>query len=383
VFQESSSPELTELLSTIRSKRILPTLLNAAQRKLIQSSKAKAHLTNEPVYALIGDEEVRLEHINVTKDVPSEKSFLRVLDLTTEPQDWRNMPALIEGLHNVKKLAPRYQKRFILAAAEAGMVSVLLQCLQQAANNGFSLNLPVVRLNMFHIIRDIARNSDWEEEATQKCLKQIQQVLDFMDDPAHCGEKTIMPDDPRTQPYVIAIPLEIAAMRVTNHLGGVDEGGLVAMYTSRLLAALDQPINHLVLPLYLSISRLYSFFTDQYSQKNDEHWRLPETSNLSGRKADRIPIIVGTALDILLKEFLPVRNALKLAEEVLSSSLPKESLESIKSNIQLVDARLSSATQTLLELNKPILELKKMTTEKYAFPSLKEALQVLEIPLPA
>jgi hypothetical protein len=206
----------------------------------------KSQLENEPVYATIGDEEIRLEHLEVTKDVPHQKSFLRVLDLTKEPQDWKNLPPLLEGLAHGKGIPGQYQQRFINAAASAGMLSVVLNCLQQAEYNGLSLKASVVRLSIFQAIRRTAREADWEEEPTQKCLKQVQQVLDLMEEPAHCGQRTVTPCDPRAQPYVIGIPLEIAATRAKNHLGGVDEGELVVTYTKRLLSALEQPGNDLV-----------------------------------------------------------------------------------------------------------------------------------------
>jgi hypothetical protein len=334
----------------------------------------KSQLENEPVFATIGDEEVRLEHIDITTDIPPQKTFLRVLDLTKESQDWKNLPPLLEGLARVKGLPAQYQQRFITAAAEADMISVVLNCLRQAEYNGFSLKTPVVRLSMFHAIRKSAREADWEEEATQKCLKQVQQVLDMMEDPAHCGQRVVTPDDPRAQPYVIAIPLEIAAMRAKSHLNGVDEGDLVAAYTTRLLSALEQPGNDLVrLPL---TSRKPSL---THVQVNDEHWQLPDTSNLTGRKGQGAPVRISTKLDKLLQEFLPVRSALDLAQEVLGSSLPKESLDTIESSIDKIDTRLKWCVHAMLEQNQAVLKIKKMD-DKYAYPSMKEALEVLAIP---
>jgi hypothetical protein len=335
-----------------------------------------SQLENEPVYATIGDEEIRLEHIELTTDVPPQATFLRVLDLTQTPQDWNNILPLLEGLHHSKPLPGNYQQRFIFAATEAGRISLLLQCLKQAESNGFSLASPVVRLNMFHAIRKTAKDAEWAEEPTQKCLKQAQQVVDLMEEPAHCGGKRVTLNDPRSQPYIIATPLEIAAVRVKNHLGGVDENGLVAKYTTRLLAALEQPGNDLVrAPLDSANNTTYHF-----GQANEEYWAEPDVSELTGRRAKGAPITISTHLNKLSMEYLPVRSALVLARDVLGSSAPRETFDSITSNLERVDARLKTCTQAMLEQNKAVLELKGMTDKyKYAYPSIEEAIEVLGI----
>jgi hypothetical protein len=375
-FQESSSSELTELLSQIRQKRIFPFLLNTAQQKLIRSRKMISQLENEPVYATIGGEEIRLEHIELTTDVPPQTAFLRVLDLTQTPQDWNNILPLLEGWHHSKPLPGNYQQRLIVAATEAGRISILLQCLQQAETNGFSLASPVVRLNMFHAIRKTARDAEWAEEPTHKCLKHAQQVVDLMEEPAHCGGKRVTSNDPRAQPYVIGIPLEIAATRVKNHLGGVDEDGLVSTYTTRLLAALEQPGNDLVRLHFIDTIALLTVPL----QTNDEYWTEPDVSDLTGRKAKGAPITISTQLNKLSMEYLPVRSALVLARDVLGSSAPREVLDSITSNLERIDVRLGTCTQAMLERNKAVLELKGMTDNyKYAYPSMEEAVEVLGI----
>jgi hypothetical protein len=88
---------------------------------------------------------------------------------------------------------------------------------------------------------------------------------------------------------------------------------------------------------------------------------------------------ISTKLDKLLLEFLPVRSALELALEVLGSSFPKASLDTIKADIERIEARLKPVVQTMLAQNQAVLSLKKME-DKYAYPSIEEALDVLAIP---
>ena len=249
VFQSSSSTELTELLHRLRTKRFLPALLNDQQRKLIRSKGKKSQLENEPVYATVGDEELRLEHLNVSTDIPSAKSFHRVLELSTQSQDWKNIPGVLQGLKVSRGSPPsRGYIDMILKANEAGQMATMIQCLRQVEKNGFSLSEPILRRLILCEIRRNAKDADWSQEATHKSLKQVQQVVELMDHPGHCGRNAASANDPRAEPYVIGIPLELAAVRAKNHLGGVDEGGLVSMYTKRLLAAFEQQETELVTP---------------------------------------------------------------------------------------------------------------------------------------
>lgn len=247
VFVESSSPELTDLLINIRTKRILPSLLNAEQRKLIQSRKMKSQLENEPVYATIGEEEVRLTHFDPTTEVPKAAAFLDVLEMTNERQDWRNLPPLLEGLYQTNmKMRPKWLHMLVNKAFTDGMLPVVIQCLQQVKTNGMTLRDEVLREKVMTFIRLNARNQEWSEEATLKSLKQAQQVLELMDEPEHCGNSTVGPEDPRADPSLIGIPLELAAVRAKNHLGGSDKDGVVAMYLARLLPALQQQTTSIV-----------------------------------------------------------------------------------------------------------------------------------------
>jgi hypothetical protein len=223
---------------------------------LIQSQKSKSQLEYEPVYATLGDEDLRLEHLDVTKDVPRSTSFLRVLDLSTEPQDWRNIPGLLEGFHTATKgnMKQGWLDKMIRKANENGMLSVVIQCLWQVERNGFTLGIPIVRERILLEIRHNAIKEDWAEEATLKSLKQAQIVLELMEKSGHCGSRIVTDNDPRAEPYVLGVPLELAAARAKNHLGGKDEDGLVALYAKRLVAALGQQKLELV-----------RFLTDGYS----------------------------------------------------------------------------------------------------------------------
>jgi hypothetical protein len=244
VFKPTSSPELDGLLSTIRTKYFLPQYLNNHQRKLIRSNKLRSQLENDPVYATLGDEEIRLEHIDVTKDMPPRTAFLEVIKLLQSKQDWQNLPALLEGYHRSKaKLDPQWLGTMVKKARGAGAMNIVVQCLSQVEKNGFSLKIPAVREQILLGIRENAKEADWNETAT-KSFRKAEEVLRHMEHPDHCGTRKVTDEDPRAEPYVIAIPLELAAQDAIKN--GADQSSKVELYSTRLIAALAQQKTALV-----------------------------------------------------------------------------------------------------------------------------------------
>jgi hypothetical protein len=254
-FKPTSSPELDAHLATIRSKVFVPSYLNKNQLKLVRQTKSKSQLENDPVYATFGDEEIRLEHLDVTKDQPPKKAFLQFFDLAKEPKDWQNLPALLEGWHHARPNLPvNWYPKMILRANQAGMLPIIIQCLWQVESNGFTLSTPIVRHAVFQSIRINAKESGWDKKVTEKSLKQAQTVLELMEKPEHCGSRTVSDSDPRAEPVAIGLPLELAATRAKTQFGGKDEDGLVATYANRLITALSQQKTELVRHSMSSIS---------------------------------------------------------------------------------------------------------------------------------
>ncbi|KIW07444.1 hypothetical protein, variant [Verruconis gallopava] len=244
-FKPTSSPELDGLLSTIRMKYFLPQYLNEHQRKLIRSSKLRSQLENDPVYATFGDEEIRLQHMDIANEMPRKSAFLKAISLFAS-EDWKNLPSLLEGYHHAKaNLDPQWLGLMIQMAREAGVMNIVVQCLAQVERNGLSLGIPTVREQILLGIRQIAREAKWDVEGT-KTLRKAEHVLRHMEHPAHCGSRTVSDQDPRAEAYVVAIPLELAARQAIR--AGRDERNKVEIYSNRLIAALAQQKSALVCP---------------------------------------------------------------------------------------------------------------------------------------
>jgi hypothetical protein len=320
VFQPTASPELDTLLTTIRSKYFLPQYLNDAQRKLIRSNKLRSQLENDPIYATLGDEEIRLEHIDVTREMPPRSSFLEVIRLLgTEKKDWQNLPGLLEGYHRSKvRLDNKWLAVAIEKAREAGALSVVMQCLQQVESNGFSLGIPEVREGVLLGLRREAKEAGWDVEGT-KSLKRVEAVLRHMEHKAHCGSRRVTETDPRAEPFVIAVPLELAAQEVLKN-GNVELMSKVEIYSTRLITAIAQQKSEWVCS--------HSPFTSNHwipkltcilVQNDAASWQMPTslTKPFEIRQAQR-------TLERTVAKFIPVYNALKLAQQVRGESWPEE-----------------------------------------------------------
>jgi hypothetical protein len=99
------------------------------------------------------------------------------------------------------------------------------------------LNHPITVNEIFWRLQDKAFASDWSAEETKQAFAWAEMFLDMLEDERHAGSKLIKGhQDPRVQPQVIGLVLQMAAVRAERHLAGKDEDGKVAKYAERLLA---------------------------------------------------------------------------------------------------------------------------------------------------
>ncbi len=79
-FNDTTVPELNNLLSTLRNTIFLPSHLRPAQRKLVYQSRYRELLTSDPVSVEISSEEHTLQPLDITKDIPNSwKSVLKTM----------------------------------------------------------------------------------------------------------------------------------------------------------------------------------------------------------------------------------------------------------------------------------------------------------------
>ncbi|KZF20291.1 hypothetical protein L228DRAFT_249962 [Xylona heveae TC161] len=237
-FSPTSSPELDALLAQFRSKVFLPSHLLKRQRDLVYKEKYRSLVSNDPVMVTIGDEKFQLEHIDRTKDEPSsQQGFAQLLDLMKEPGDWKNLPGFLEGMHTAKRKLKKHQmEKMVRRANMIGRQGVIVDCVQRVGTTGLALtSANVVREIMLGTHLE-AQESEWDEQATLKALTHAEQIVSALEDPKHIGKQPFKTAHIRSQPAIIGVVLELAAVRAVKHLDGKDVDGKVATYAGRLMA---------------------------------------------------------------------------------------------------------------------------------------------------
>jgi hypothetical protein len=238
-FTETSSPELNALLSEARLKIFLPSHLSRQHQSLILKPKYEEELSTEPVIATIAEEDFQLQHIDRRKDVPnSRKTLFRAMTLMKDKKDWANLPNLLQGLKvaGTNTNSEHVKGAVVTNCMAAGRQEVLLECLRRVKDTGMQLKEPRFVVRIMLAMQRRAFSTDFHEHETAKALKWAEMVVALMEDPKHAGNKVLAGEnDPRLQPEVIGILLELAAVRAVKHLESRDVDGKVAEYGARLV----------------------------------------------------------------------------------------------------------------------------------------------------
>ena len=214
-------------------------MLSKEQRQLMFRGRYKEHLENEVIKATVGKEEFRLQFVDVTT-LPDNWRTLRDVALkSTTQEDWRNLLALVEGIHNSHMaVRPEFQAFVIRKLAAAGQIDLMLAALRRVESTGVSLqHYPVLGctlLGLFH-----AGAPKWELEQVEKLLKIGEGVLELLEHPLHGGGRKVTENDLRTRPTVLAPVLFFAAVKAFRQ-GGQDEGDKARIYADRILSMWSQ-----------------------------------------------------------------------------------------------------------------------------------------------
>jgi hypothetical protein len=243
-FTEASSPELRDLLSTMREKVFLPAHLSKPHQALLFGARHRKVLEDDPVTVEVAGENFRLKHIDRTKDQPGTvEGLLNLISLMKDKKDWDNLPIFLEGLRIAgRKLKPQYMEKLVRKAGQAGQQQTILECARRVSRTGFALkDLNLVRQVMWWTQRK-ALSAGWTAQSTKKALSMAEQIADLLEDEKHCGGPVRGASDPRARPEVAGILLQLAAAHA-KFSSGKDEDGKVEIYSKRLLGTLARKVN--------------------------------------------------------------------------------------------------------------------------------------------
>lgn len=216
-----SNPELAALLDNARRRILIPAHLNREQHALVHEPRYGVRMRSEPIRAQVGGVEVQLEHVGPhVRDTPRTYDVFRdAVRLAKTPTDWNNVGLLVAGLFEVAQLKPRPETQMPdawverLARSDGYALDLVIRLAAGAERSGVRLRSGEVVGRVLWEVRAQAAKEAWEGEATERALARAEKVVELLESPAHCGGKQVVKGDVRTLPFVIATPLELAAVR--------------------------------------------------------------------------------------------------------------------------------------------------------------------------
>lgn len=224
---------------TLRDKHFIPASLNKAQRQLIFDPKRQSELENSPFSIQVGNEEIELEHIQPYQGVPARRPLVLEALRLMKKGDMSHVPRLFEALIDAggKPDSPLLEKT-IRSATQARCFHIVLQCLMRPDNTGFSFRHPGVLKEVLKSLQVIAQRNNWDMTGLDKATRYANSIAHMFDNEAHIGQI-----DPRQDPEVLGLYLQLAAIRAHKHSGqDLDK------YLRRTIERLGhyQPVSHLL-----------------------------------------------------------------------------------------------------------------------------------------
>jgi hypothetical protein len=221
---------------------LLPSHLTKEQEKLVYIRENRAKLEAEPVEITLGDVTLPLEHIDRNHLPDRFKTFKAVIAQSETKEDWENVVRMMEGMENAGIVVKKaWQEMVVRHLNMSGMQHLVLKALQRPKATGLRLSNWGVLVQVIRSVHDKAALADWVKEETNKALRLAKQVVELMDDEAHCGAPSRgemkSEGDYRGKPVVVALPTELAAVLAEKHGGDKEE---VKKMAGRLVNALQQ-----------------------------------------------------------------------------------------------------------------------------------------------
>ncbi|XXH04642.1 hypothetical protein Hte_011060 [Hypoxylon texense] len=226
-FTPTSSPELDELLNTIRHKIILPSYLPTEQRKRIYSPRHKKKLQSDPVTIEIDGEVLKFRHQNLFTDVPSaRRTVVAAVEKFATPADFANLRPLLEGVAGAgRKFPDGLYAKIARVAGSRGHVYEVIECARGVARTGYRLDTSEKAGELLHYVQMKAADHEWDEAHTAQALRWAEMVLDLLQEEAHRPHRS--KDDPplagelplHRDPIALLAPLHLAAALVAKHHG--------------------------------------------------------------------------------------------------------------------------------------------------------------------
>lgn len=316
IFAETSNAELNDVLASMRDKHFIPAALKPSHRKLIFGHSNRQELASNPRAVEIAGERIELKWIDQLTEIPNRtKLFRRAVKLMAEDRSgeaWKNLIQLLTGLKRSGVTVQRMEmERLMRLATESGNFDAVIQCLRRADETAMTLQRPEVLEAVLLGLRKEGQADGWSEESMEKAMRRGRDIAQLLETEMHSGGKQLKDLELRRDPRVIGVFLELSAVFVEKHQGGVDVDGRVKAYSERLLYNID------------GAKEVRSTQSSSSVCPTDHRAQIQSTE----------PPKEGPQTEVLLT--LPIWHGLKLAHKILAIDMPNPMLaEEVRSNYE-------------------------------------------------
>ena len=117
---------------------------------------------------------------------------------------------------------------------------MLITCAQQPDATGITFKSATVLTEVMWGVHSVAQGSGWSAEGVDKAMGHAEQVALLLERKEHGRGVFVTPDDARTRLDVMAVFLELAAVKAWKFQHGKDEGGSVGMWAERFMGSVGE-----------------------------------------------------------------------------------------------------------------------------------------------
>ncbi|KAK7918256.1 hypothetical protein PG985_010130 [Apiospora marii] len=226
-FTPTSSTELDELLSTIRTKIILPSYLSLTQRKQLMSKRYEKKLAADPVIIDIDGEILKFRYLNpLGGGLPNtQKSVMQAVTSFETEDDFVNLRPLLEGIHNThQKLDANFWTKITRVIGSKGHIYEMIEAARRAKWTGYRLDSSERLNEMLLYVQLKAVESEWRKSETEQALRWSEMIIELLQTEVHKPKSSRAPGSNRAalsyslehDPQVLIAPLHLASALVVK-----------------------------------------------------------------------------------------------------------------------------------------------------------------------
>jgi hypothetical protein len=236
--EKTSSPELKNLIQEFNQRIVMPTYLPPEQQKKIYREKFKVELENDPITIEIDGVVHKFRYVDRFTLPHVKKLVTDILRLMKEPQDFLNLPPLLEGCKRAhRKLPDHFHLKMVRMAAQAKMLPVILDMFLQADKTGFLLDNSELLNEVLVWIQNVAIESGWQKAEIKRALERVKLIINEIE-----ADELHHPTDAKRclrmfhrDPQVLAARLHMAAALAVHHRGSKDVDGKVTKWAEEIV----------------------------------------------------------------------------------------------------------------------------------------------------